>query len=97
MNDRPKITVRPAQLRWKREVDMAIPVTPFAVQAGEGTTLVTPNMSRVKIKAHTRNTNGSMTVLELLSRPKDGPPLHNPPPRGRAVVGPRRGVPVQGG
>ena len=55
---------------------MAIPVTPFAVQAGEGATLVTPNMSTVKIKAHTRNTNGSMTVLELLSRPKDGPPLH---------------------
>lgn len=69
---------------------MAIPVTPFAVLSSEGTTLETPTGSSVTIKAHTRNTNGSLTVLEFLTEPKDGPALHTHLPRGRAVVGPRR-------
>lgn len=56
---------------------MAIPVTPFAVQPSEGTPLTTPTMrGTVTIKAHTRNTNGAMTVLEFLNEPKDGPALH---------------------
>jgi mannose-6-phosphate isomerase-like protein (cupin superfamily) len=55
---------------------MAIPVTPFAVLSSEGTTLETPTGSSVTIKAHTRNTNGSLTVLEFLTEPKDGPALH---------------------
>jgi mannose-6-phosphate isomerase-like protein (cupin superfamily) len=55
---------------------MAVPVTPFAVLAGEGTTLETPTGSSVTIKANTGDTNGSLTVLEFLTAPKDGPALH---------------------
>ena len=55
---------------------MSQPVSPFAVLAGEGTPLETPTKSIVTIKAHTRNTNGTMTVLEFTTPPKDGPALH---------------------
>jgi mannose-6-phosphate isomerase-like protein (cupin superfamily) len=55
---------------------MSASVAPFAVQSGEGTRLETPTGDWVTITAHTRNTNGSMSVLEVTSEPKSGPALH---------------------
>ena len=55
---------------------MSAPVPPFAVQADEGTCLETPAGGHVTIKAHTRSTNGSMSVLEIAVPPKGGPGLH---------------------
>ncbi|WP_232660351.1 cupin domain-containing protein [Pseudonocardia sp. TRM90224] len=55
---------------------MSMSVPPFAVPAGEGTTLPTPTGSSVTIKAGTSSTSGSMTVLEILSTPMDGPAAH---------------------
>jgi mannose-6-phosphate isomerase-like protein (cupin superfamily) len=53
------------------------PIAPFAVQFGEGTALQTPpGGGVVTVKAATRETNGSLTVLELLIGPKIGPALH---------------------
>jgi mannose-6-phosphate isomerase-like protein (cupin superfamily) len=52
------------------------PVAPFAVQSGEGTALETPTGDVVTIKAATRQTNGSLTVMELVIGPKKGPALH---------------------
>jgi mannose-6-phosphate isomerase-like protein (cupin superfamily) len=52
------------------------PIAPFAVQFGEGTALQTPGGGVVTIKAATRATNGSLTVLEFLIGPKNGPALH---------------------
>jgi len=51
-------------------------IAPFAVQPGEGTALKTPTGDIVTIKAVTKQTNGSLTVLELLIGPKQGPALH---------------------
>ena len=51
-------------------------IAPFAVQSGEGKMLETPTGDVVTIKATTRQTNGSLTVLELLFSPKQGPALH---------------------
>ena len=51
-------------------------IAPFAVQSGEGKTLETPTGDVVTIKATTKQTNGSLTVLELLFGPKQGPALH---------------------
>ena len=51
---------------------MSNPVAPFAVLWGEGTLLETPTGGSVTIKAHTGNTNGSMTVLEFVLSPKVG-------------------------
>jgi mannose-6-phosphate isomerase-like protein (cupin superfamily) len=51
-------------------------VPPFAVQPGEGTALETPTGDLVTVKAATRQTNGSLTVLELVIGPKKGPALH---------------------
>ena len=55
---------------------MSNAVEPFAVLPGEGTPLPIPFGGSVAIKAHTRNTNGSMTVLEFVHPPKAGPALH---------------------
>lgn len=55
---------------------MSASLAPFAVQSGEGTRLETPTGDWVTIKAHTRNTNGSMSVLEITSEPRSGPALH---------------------
>jgi mannose-6-phosphate isomerase-like protein (cupin superfamily) len=52
------------------------PIAPFAVQPGEGVALETPTGDTVTIKATTRQTSGSLTVLELLIGPKQGPALH---------------------
>ena len=51
-------------------------IAPFAVPAGEGTKLETPTGAQVHIKAHTRNTDGSLTVIEHRHQPRKGPPLH---------------------
>ncbi len=55
---------------------MDTPVPPFAVQAGGGIVLETPTGDTAIIKADTRQTNGSLTVIELVIGPKQGPPLH---------------------
>jgi mannose-6-phosphate isomerase-like protein (cupin superfamily) len=51
-------------------------IPPFAVQYGEGLTVETPTGDSVTFKADTARTNGSLTVLELLIGPKQGPALH---------------------
>ena len=50
--------------------------SPFAVQSGEGAALKTPTGDVVTIKAATRQTSGSLTVLEFLIGPGQGPALH---------------------
>jgi mannose-6-phosphate isomerase-like protein (cupin superfamily) len=55
---------------------MSTPLSSFAVQPGEGTPLETPTGDWVTIKAHTGNTYGSLSVLEITSEPKSGPALH---------------------
>ena len=54
---------------------MSNPIAPFAIQFGEGTALEIPT-GEVTIKAATKETNGSLTVLEFLIGPKEGPALH---------------------
>ena len=51
-------------------------VSSFSVQSGEGRTLPTPTADVVTIKADTRQTNGSMTVMELRVEPGSGPATH---------------------
>ncbi|HEX6148959.1 cupin domain-containing protein [Nocardioides sp.] len=55
---------------------MASPLEPFAVRAGEGTQLQTPTGDTVHVKTNTVDTNGSMTVMEFVISPKNGPALH---------------------
>ncbi len=55
---------------------MSGPGSPFAVQAGEGQTVETPTGDLVTVKADTAGTNGSLTVLEFLIGPKQGPARH---------------------
>jgi hypothetical protein len=43
---------------------MSSPVPPFTVLPGEGTPLPIPFGGSVTIKAHTRNTSGSLTLPE---------------------------------
>ena len=49
---------------------------PFAVTHGEGTALETPTGDVITIKAATRQTNGSLTVMEVVVGPQQGPALH---------------------
>ena len=51
-------------------------VEPFSVPAGDGTLLETPNGDSVCIKTDTRNTSGSLAVLEFVIAPQNGPGLH---------------------
>lgn len=51
-------------------------VEPFAVQSGEGARWETPTGDSVYVKTDTRSTRGSMTVLEFVISPKNGPALH---------------------
>jgi mannose-6-phosphate isomerase-like protein (cupin superfamily) len=51
-------------------------VAPFVVQSDEGTPLEIPFGGSVKIQAHTRNTNGALSVLDFVHPPYAGPPLH---------------------
>lgn len=55
---------------------MPNPVQPFAVQTGQGVRYSTLTTGSVVVKADTANTNGSLTVLELVIPPYDGPPAH---------------------
>jgi quercetin dioxygenase-like cupin family protein len=55
---------------------MADSIAPFAVLSGEGTPLQTPTGDAVFIRADTNHTNGSLTVLEFVIAPKQGPALH---------------------
>ena len=55
---------------------MSNSVLPFAVARGEGTSLPIPFGGAVTIKAHTRSTGGSVTVLEFEHPSKAGPALH---------------------
>jgi mannose-6-phosphate isomerase-like protein (cupin superfamily) len=49
---------------------------PFAVQAGATTRLETPTGDSAYVMTDTRNTHGSLTVIELVISPKNGPALH---------------------
>lgn len=55
---------------------MSTPTRPFAVQSAEGKALQTPTGDVATVKASTMMTNGSLTVVELLVGPKQGPALH---------------------
>ncbi|MCE0766259.1 cupin domain-containing protein [Pseudonocardia kujensis] len=55
---------------------MTAAVKPFAVQPGEGRSLATPTGSSVTIKVDSGTSAGTLTVLEFVTEPKDGPPLH---------------------
>lgn len=52
-------------------------IPPFAVQQDEGRVLPTPTGDSVTIKANTEQTNGSISVLELVVAPRSGPALHS--------------------
>ena len=49
---------------------------PFAVQPGGGARLETPTGDTAYVLTNTRNTHGSLTMLELVISPKNGPALH---------------------
>lgn len=55
---------------------MSTPNPAFAVQAGEGTALKTPTGDTAVVKADTKQTDGSLTVIEFVVGPKQGPALH---------------------
>jgi mannose-6-phosphate isomerase-like protein (cupin superfamily) len=55
---------------------MSNSLEPFSVRAGDGPLLQTPTGDSVCIKTDTRNTRGSLTVLEFVISPKNGPALH---------------------
>lgn len=55
---------------------MGASIPPFAVQAYEGVVLETPIGGTAIIKAATSQTDGSLTVIELVIGPKQGPALH---------------------
>ncbi len=56
---------------------MDTPSPPFAVETGEGIALETPTGDSAIVKADTRQTGGSMTVIEIVVGPKSGPALHS--------------------
>jgi mannose-6-phosphate isomerase-like protein (cupin superfamily) len=49
---------------------------PFAVHAGEATRLETPTGDSAYVMTDSRNTHGSLTLIELVISPKNGPALH---------------------
>ncbi len=49
---------------------------PFAEALADGSRLLSPTGARVHIMAHTGNTGGALTVMEIESPPKDGPAVH---------------------
>ena len=55
---------------------MSTSLSPFAVQAGEATRLETPTGDSAYVMTGTENTRGSLTVMELVISPKNGPALH---------------------
>ena len=52
------------------------PMTPFAVQAGEGLPVRTPIGGTMVIKVDASRTNGSLSVIDLVVDPHQGPALH---------------------
>ena len=58
---------------------MSDPFEPFAVQSGQGVRLKTPPGDSVYVKTNTTNTRGSLTVLEFVIAPLNGPALHTHP------------------
>ena len=60
----------------ERGYEMPTSMEPFAVQPGEGPRLETPTGDTAYVMTNTRNTHGSLTVLELVISPKNGPALH---------------------
>ena len=55
---------------------MSTSMEAFSVQSGEGALLETPTGDSVCVKTNTRNTQGSLTVLEFVISPMNGPALH---------------------
>ena len=55
---------------------MSTSMEPFAVQPGGGARLETPTGDTAYVLTNTRNTHGSLTMLELVISPKNGPALH---------------------
>ena len=55
---------------------MSTSARPFAVQAAEGMVLKTPTGDTAVVKAGTKQTNGALSVIELVIGPKQGPALH---------------------
>jgi mannose-6-phosphate isomerase-like protein (cupin superfamily) len=55
---------------------MGASIKPFAVGNGEGDLWETPTGDSVRVKTGTRDTQGSLTVLEFVISPKKGPALH---------------------
>jgi quercetin dioxygenase-like cupin family protein len=49
---------------------------PFVVQPGEGTTVQGPAGGPLSFKARGEQTNGTLTAVENVVAPGDGPPLH---------------------
>jgi mannose-6-phosphate isomerase-like protein (cupin superfamily) len=55
---------------------MPTSLRPFAVQARETARLETPTGDSAYVMTTTENTHGSLTVIELVISPKNGPALH---------------------
>jgi len=55
---------------------MSTSLSPFAAQAGEPTRLETPTGDSAYVMTGTKNTHGSLTVMELVISPMNGPALH---------------------
>ena len=55
---------------------MSTSLEPFAVEPGAGSRLETPTGDSVLVKTSTKSTRGSLTVLEFVISPKNGPALH---------------------
>lgn len=55
---------------------MSTSLEPFAVQADGRARLETPTGDSAYVMADTTNTHGSLTVIELVISPKNGPALH---------------------
>ena len=55
---------------------MPNPVAPFVVLPGDGTPIQMPLGGSNLLTAHTRNTNGSFTVIQCDVPPNQGPALH---------------------
>ena len=75
---------------------MSTSAGPFVVQAAEGIVLKTPTGDTAVVKAGTKQTNGALSVMELVIGPKQGPAPSPAQSRGRALVRAGGGVPVQG-
>ena len=55
---------------------MTAPVSPIVLGPGEGRTIGSPTRGRVSYKVRSAETAGTVTVIEAVSPPGGGPPLH---------------------